>query len=204
MTENLLDNSLEKKDRVVDVSGPRFYENRFNAIDSLVFRTMTAADIPALKHLQDILFPVKYNDAFYLELLEQSSVTVLAFHKEQDCTLPKLVGVATGRLTVVMSGCRRHVEGYIPTLGVSPEFRRKGLGRYLLAFICKLLKEEFKCELIELHVKADNHAAIALYKNHGFVVAEFLSNHYYFNNAHHDAFRLIQYSQAQAQFCVIL
>lgn len=35
-------------------------------------------------HLQDVLFPVKYTDAFYDELFRDDYVVLLAFGAEQD------------------------------------------------------------------------------------------------------------------------
>lgn len=82
-----------------------------------------------------MLFPVKYSDTFYENLLLNPLNTFLAIeclcqpHAEGERGCPaearvpggqcrhRLVGVATGRIQRTGSGCRKASEGYITTLG---------------------------------------------------------------------------------------
>jgi len=185
---------------------PKLYDFQFpDPTVAIVFRGICRADIPEVKFLHDELFPIKYSDGFYRELLGDDYITVLAFAIEEKTA--KLVGVATGRSQDRHSGCRRINEGYISTLGVSPSWRRKGLGKFILFVIAELLRRERKCEIISLHVEATNQAAIQMYQRGGYVVTERLHNHYHFGGSYHDALAMIKTAGSQTskkQFCTLL
>jgi ribosomal protein S18 acetylase RimI-like enzyme len=115
---------------------------------------MHRADIGAVAALHDHLFPVKYDARFYFDLLLSDRITLLAFlefdpllqqvdHTSDgvaaaaaECPAilrePLLIGVATGRCREQSGTCRRHMSGYVTTLGVDKRFRRIGLGKFLL------------------------------------------------------------------------
>ncbi len=59
-------------------------------------------------------------------------------------------------------------EGSIEFVGVAPDHRGRGIGRRLVAASLRWLFEELGVERIELHVRADNRAALALYDSLGF------------------------------------
>lgn len=117
---------------------------------------MHRVDIAAVAALHDALFPVKYDARFYFDLLLSDRITLLAFlhfdpllqpqqaNSNSDGTAtaaaecpaalrePLLIGVATGRCREQSGTCRRHLSGYVTTLGVEKRFRRIGLGKFLL------------------------------------------------------------------------
>lgn len=62
-------------------------------------------------------------------------------------------------------------EGMISNIGVAPRHRGKGIGRQVMLFGLKALKEE-GCESARLRVHVDNAPAIHLYETLGFSVAE--------------------------------
>lgn len=68
-------------------------------------------------------------------------------------------------------------EQHIMLIAVNSAWRRRGLGSRLLA---ELLAEgrERGCRLVTLEVRAGNHAAIALYRSFGFLVAGRRSKYY--------------------------
>jgi len=170
------------------------------AHDSVVFTGARREYLNCTKELQDVLFPVKYSDRFYESLIDpkEQMLTVLAFLNQRELkqfgeAMPKifdgLVGVATAKIHYNKTlKCR---EGYISTLGVSPFFRCKGLGKSLLKNIISALSGRFRCPRITLHVKDDNVAAIRLYESVGFQVVQKLLNHYYFDDAYHNALELL-------------
>ncbi len=56
--------------------------------------------------------------------------------------------------------------GYIRAVGVAPDFRRQGIGRYLLKFAEKKIAK--KCSNVYLCVSSFNRRAQAFYKNAGY------------------------------------
>lgn len=58
-------------------------------------------------------------------------------------------------------------EAHLLDITVLPEFRRRGLGRALLAHVCELVRGH-GAERMLLEVRAGNAAALALYGNCGF------------------------------------
>lgn len=74
----------------------------------------------------------------------------------------------------------------ISTIGVLPEFRKKGLGSKLLHTMCKILNEN-GANHITLHVKTLNEGAIEFYKKEGFKIKQTLSQHYFIKGKFYDA-----------------
>jgi len=61
---------------------------------------------------------------------------------------------------------------YITTLGTDSKERRKGYGEFLLKAFCAQFKDHSQYNQVMLGVRANNPAAIALYKQVGFEVIE--------------------------------
>mmetsp|Transcript_13376 Transcript_13376/g.27082 ORF Transcript_13376/g.27082 Transcript_13376/m.27082 type:complete len:210 (+) Transcript_13376:46-675(+) len=155
-----------------------------------IFRRVVKEDIPEIRSLHDVLFPVKYSDSFFNSLLIREEMhTILAFSAEDGV----LTGVSTARIEEKSDSCYAIREGYISTLGVKPGYRRNGLGKFLLEKTVELLEKEQNCSAIKLHVKADNIPAINMYYKTGFELLEHLVNHYYFDGKRHDALHLVRY-----------
>jgi ribosomal protein S18 acetylase RimI-like enzyme len=116
--------------------------------------------------------------------------------------------VATARVRIIEDGPWWNIfagdvkEGYIMTLGVSPSYRRKGLGTVLLRKICRILEEEAEVDLSSLHVQEINRAAVEFYKKNGFQVVEELPSHYLIEGQHYNALKMIQsVSHSRNQRC---
>ena len=85
-----------------------------------------------------------------------------------------LVGVEAGEIVCsVMGGYDGH-RGWINYLAVSPEHRRHGLGRALMAEAERLLLAE-GCPKINLQVRSGNAEAIEFYRRVGYGVDEVIS-----------------------------
>lgn len=179
------------------------------------FRTPQPEDLPAVQHLHEVLFPVKYTPAFYRTLLSGRFPTIVGVARRADVLSlipgaeeamgPLQVGdpgqvllcVAAGRFLRVQRMCERgppEFVGYLGTFGVAPFFRRRGLGSYLLQVACRELVQQTplrgSCSSIDLHVLASNQAAINLYTGHGFQIQERLRDYYAFGGSRHDALKL--------------
>jgi len=77
-------------------------------------------------------------------------------------------------------------ECEILSLGVLPEWRRKGIGSTLLDAICFEGRAR-NAECIVLEVAVDNSAALALYKSRGFLPVGRRQNYYRRARSHTDA-----------------
>jgi ribosomal-protein-alanine N-acetyltransferase len=66
---------------------------------------------------------------------------------------------------------------HITTLGVDPEFRRRGIASKLLIHLENRLRAK-NINTIALEVRLSNHSARRLYLRHGFAVTQRISNYY--------------------------
>lgn len=193
--------------RIKDI--PR--KSRFN-YPGVLFADVQVDYLDIIQQLHDVLFPIKYSRKFYESLCDprECMITLLAFEdlgenildesdqsEEDEDLLAEfggLVGVVTAKI-VWNQTCTQIREWYISTLGVSPNFRGKGIGRCMLQNILGMFMEclpigwtRNSIPKVSLHVKHDNHPAIALYESEGFEMTQKLKDHYYFDEAFHDAF----------------
>src|SRR5579864_9631833 len=85
-----------------------------------------------------------------------------------------LVGESDGRIiAAVMAGYDGH-RGWLYYLGVSPEHRRTGVGRAIVAEAERLLRLE-GCPKINLQVRTSNQDVIDFYRRVGYSVDDVLS-----------------------------
>lgn len=85
---------------------------------------------------------------------------------------------AEGVLSGILSATLLFGEAEIENIAVSPDFRRKGIGKDLV----NALKE--KCEKIFLLVKEDNNGAIEFYASMGFVKTGVRRRYYHGKDAY--------------------
>jgi ribosomal protein S18 acetylase RimI-like enzyme len=85
-----------------------------------------------------------------------------------------LVGIEAGRvIATVMAGYDGH-RGWINYLAVTPQHRRKGLGRRMMEEAQRCLAK-LGCSKINLQVRASNSAVIEFYQRLGFTVDDVIS-----------------------------
>lgn len=118
--------------------------------DQIVIQTATWRDLNALRRLESECFPI---DAWPLWDL----VGVLTLSN-----IVRLKAVVGGRMVGFIAGDLRREENmaWIATLGVLPEYRRRGIGNALL------LECEARLDVarVRLSVRRSNHVAIHLYQ----------------------------------------
>ena len=78
----------------------------------------------------------------------------------------RLKAMEAGRMIGFVAGDPRPSEGFswIATIGVIPEFRRRGIGRTLL----RACEEKLKTPRVRLSVRASNDGAVRLYEQEGY------------------------------------
>lgn len=89
----------------------------------------------------------------------------------------RLQAVVAGEMVGFIAGDPRRIEktGWILTLGVMPDWRRKGIGRDLL-YQCEQL---MGMPLVKLTVRRNNLSALQLYKKMGYKQVDIWSRYYH-------------------------
>jgi ribosomal protein S18 acetylase RimI-like enzyme len=77
--------------------------------------------------------------------------------------------------------------GYISTIGVIDELRKKGIGNILLEKAINIIKLKKTCIGVFLHVIKYNTSAINFYFKNSFIKGKYLKDFYYINNNNYDA-----------------
>ncbi|WP_081696796.1 ribosomal protein S18-alanine N-acetyltransferase [Megalodesulfovibrio gigas] len=122
---------------------------------ALTLERLGPTDVLQLAALERICFACPWSEAQYAQLLEDSRVRV--------------VGASHG--DVLVAYCSFYHAGdemEILNLATAPDWRRRGLGRRLLAFVLRI-GQQMGIEQVVLEVRVTNTAARALYDGMGFV-----------------------------------
>lgn len=146
-----------------------------------------------IHYTQSTGLPIKYGDAFYDKLVSKKE----RFGFVAVSPLSKVVGVVTVRVREEGGfwsyfSSNKKMIGYVMTVCVLSTFRRKGIASKLLNMLTSYCRKRFEYLKLELHCLQDNIAAITLYKKHGFQNQLALSEFYFFDGTHHDAYYLSQ------------
>ncbi|KAL2897752.1 N-alpha-acetyltransferase 50 [Bienertia sinuspersici] len=136
-------------------------------------------NIMQLKKLNVTLFPVRYNDKYYVDALASGDFTKLV----SDSSLSILYHAYYSDICVGAIACRLEkresgaVRVYIMTLGVLAPYRGLGVGTKLLNHVLELCSKQSISE-IYLHVQTNNEEAINFYKKFGFEITDTIQNYY--------------------------
>lgn len=123
---------------------------------------ITCHNLKQLKRLNQVMFPVSYNDKFYKDVLEVGELAKLAFFNDI------VVGAVCCREDK-SPGQRRL---YIMTLGCLAPYRRLGIGTVMVQHILQLCADDGNFDNVFLHVQVNNDVAIKFYEQFGFEVKE--------------------------------
>ncbi|KAH0827537.1 N-acetyltransferase NAT13 [Lanmaoa asiatica] len=135
------------------------------------FASLTHQNIGTVRKLNSVLFPVKYSDKYYQDILQPEV--------EDFCQLGTLVyfnDVPVGNIC-----CRlENKELYLTTLGILAPYRSRKLGSQALQRIVDAASchNKPKIKRISLHVQVSNGDAKRFYENHGFSEAGIHKNYY--------------------------
>ncbi|XP_014672307.1 PREDICTED: N-alpha-acetyltransferase 50-like isoform X2 [Priapulus caudatus] len=129
---------------------------------------VTPHNIKQLKRLNQVVFPVSYNDKFYKDVLEAGELAKLAFYNDI------VVGAVCCRVDVT----EKTRKLYIMTLGCLAPYRRLGIGNKMLEHVFKICDKDGNIDSIFLHVQVNNDQAIDFYKRFSFEIKE-TKEHYY-------------------------
>ncbi|KAN0090916.1 Acyl-CoA N-acyltransferase [Tylopilus felleus] len=132
------------------------------------FASLTHQNVGTVRKLNSVLFPVKYSDKYYQDILQPEI--------EPFCQLVYYNDVPVGNIC-----CRlENKELYLTTLGILAPYRSRKLGSQALERIIEAASRHNKPQIkrISLHVQVSNEDAKKFYENHGFNEAGVHKNYY--------------------------
>lgn len=129
---------------------------------------ITHHNIKQLKRLNQVVFPVSYNDKFYKDVLEVGELAKLAYFND----------IVVGAVCCREDKSEGQRRLYIMTLGCLAPYRNLGIGTAMLKHVLTLCKQDGKFDNIYLHVQINNESAIKFYEKHGFKIVEKKENYY--------------------------
>lgn len=130
----------------------------------IIYREMTAADVPFISRLEEETFSMPWSAASFLQMIEKEDTAYYVAEEDEQ-----LLG---GCGLLMIAG-----EGNITNVVVAPDARRRGVATGLLTH---LLAEGDRAGLTAytLEVRVSNAAAIGLYEKLGFVSEGIRPNFY--------------------------
>lgn len=146
-------------------------------------RTMTSGDVEECHKVHLSLFPVKYSaneianycNSEYLSLI----ITTIEDEKE------KIIGVSTTHRFWTSKFSYDRVS-YLGTFGILEEYRKKGLGTYLLRLTCKIIGSYYNCSRFSLHMLRRNDL-LHFYESVGLEAIQVIPEYYGFTTPRPDA-----------------
>ncbi|KAF0290427.1 N-alpha-acetyltransferase 60 [Amphibalanus amphitrite] len=166
------------------------------------FRSLTPGDIDTVRRLCKEWFPVEYPDSWFRDICTNSrfftrvacyQATIIAFIVAEV----KIYALLTKeeRSMLAASFPRRTQMAYILSLGVSAEYRRRGLASQLLGLLLSELRtaEHADCRAVYLHVLTSNSPALRFYERHKFRLHTFLPYFYKIDGKYRDGFLYVYY-----------
>nr|XP_020143026.1 N-alpha-acetyltransferase 50 isoform X5 [Microcebus murinus] len=121
---------------------------------------VTPHNIKQLKRLNQVIFPVSYNDKFYKDVLEVGELAKL------------------GAVCCRVDHSQNQKRLYIMTLGCLAPYRRLGIGTKMLNHVLNICEKDGTFDNIYLHVQISNESAIDFYRKFGFEIIETKKNYY--------------------------
>lgn len=135
----------------------------------IVFDDVREKNLEQLKLLNSVIFPIKYQEKMYQDVLACGSLSQYAYHNDV------LVGAIACRAEKTARGT---AAVYIMTMGVLAPYRSMGVGSRLLERTLSMAAEDANITEALLHVQANNKDAIRFYERFGFVVKQTVKDYY--------------------------
>ncbi|RNA01500.1 putative N-acetyltransferase san [Brachionus plicatilis] len=135
---------------------------------SIELGDITIHNIKQLKKINQVVFPVSYNDKFYKDVLDLGPLAKLAYFNDI------VVGGVCCRIDLTDNKRRL----YIMTLGCLSAYRKYGVGKLMLNHVLDYCEKDGNFECVYLHVQINNDVAIDFYKKFGFEIVERKEQYY--------------------------
>ncbi|KAI9005924.1 acyl-CoA N-acyltransferase, partial [Gaertneriomyces semiglobifer] len=127
-----------------------------------------------LRQINAVVFPVKYADSFYRDVLLKHPQELSSYYDNMPvgaicCRKEEIVDLPVNYLQNLPSKvCATSLRIYIMTVGVLASYRRYHIGSVLLEHIESHARADERVQHICLHVQTTNTDAIQFYRRHGF------------------------------------
>ncbi|EDW47404.1 GM21284 [Drosophila sechellia] len=132
---------------------------------SIELGDVTPHNIKQLKKLNTVVFPVSYNDKFYVDVLEAGELAKLAYYND----------IVVGAVCCRIDNTENQRRLYIMTLGCLFPYRRLGIGTVMFEHIMNFAEKDGK---LRQHVQINNNGAIEFYKKFGFEIVDTKEQYY--------------------------
>jgi ribosomal-protein-alanine N-acetyltransferase len=130
----------------------------------MIIRRAEPGDLSRIVEIEGLCFPEEtaFPPGMFAYLIRYA-ITLVAL--EDDIIAGFIIGFASGG------------TGFIYTLDVHPDYRRKGIGLMLISALEEMLRA-VRAKRIRLEAALNNPAALALYRKAGYREREMLRNYY--------------------------
>ncbi|KAJ7282995.1 N-acetyltransferase NAT13 [Mycena rebaudengoi] len=154
------------------------------------FASLTPNNLGTIRKLNSVLFPIKYSEKFYSDILLPEA--------EEFCKLVYYNDVPVGTICCRLETKDGLVSLYLMTMGVLAPYRSRKLGSSSLQLVLDAAEAHTKPKIdrIYLHVQTSNSGAKRFYERHGFTEIGVHEN-YYKKIVPHDAWILEKKIQAE-------
>jgi len=147
------------------------------------FASLTPNNLGVIRKLNSVLFPIKYSEKFYQDILLPDV--------EEFCKLVYYNDIPVGTVCCRLEPKDGQVSLYLMTMGILAPYRSRQLGSASLQLILDAAAAHTKPKIdrIYLHVQTSNVDAKKFYERHGFVEVG-VHEKYYKKIVPHDAWIL--------------
>ncbi|XP_053213079.1 N-alpha-acetyltransferase 50-like [Panonychus citri] len=128
---------------------------------------VTQANVKSLRRINQVVFPVIYNDKFYKDVLLAGELAKIAFYND----------IVVGGVCCRIDTTNDQKRVYIMTLGCLASYRGQGIGTMMLQHVLSYA-EKNDLDGLFLHVQINNEGAINFYKKFGFEIIDVKENYY--------------------------
>ncbi|KAF9792490.1 N-acetyltransferase NAT13 [Thelephora terrestris] len=139
----------------------------------VTFSHLTQNNIGVVRKLNSVLFPVKYAEKYYKD--------ILALEVEEFCQLVYYNDIPVGNFTCRLeSESKGRTSLYLMTMGILAPYRSRGVGSQVMKKLLDSVTQSQspKIDRIYLHVQISNTAGRAFYERHGFREAGLHKDYY--------------------------
>ncbi|KAF8160821.1 acyl-CoA N-acyltransferase [Crassisporium funariophilum] len=149
----------------------------------VTFASITTNNLGTVRKLNAVLFPIKYSEKFYKDILLPEV--------EDFCKLVYYNDIPVGTICCRLENKDGQNVIYLMTMGILAPYRSRKLGSQSLELVLAAASTHTKpnVDKIYLHVQISNHDAKKFYEAHGFKQVE-VHKDYYKKIVPHDAWVL--------------
>lgn len=135
------------------------------------FASLTENNLGTVRKLNSVLFPVKYSEKFYRD--------ILAPEVEDFCKLVYYNDIPVGTICCRFENKDNQNQLYLMTLGILAPYRSRGLGSKALDAVLKAASTHNpKIDKVYLHVQVVNEEARRFYEANGFTTTSTHEGYY--------------------------